>query len=125
MSPVLPNSPCDGKQYGLGKFIRRRWICPHNNLSVTHTNLVLEWDYERNDNKIPENYTHTHGSYEMIIWKCTINPAIVYSRTRKPNLSDCPFCSSEWHYELNYPSRSEQFRSLSKDRVFLMQKWNM
>ncbi len=90
----------------------------YNDLSTTNKELAQEWNYNKNGNLLPENFSK--GSDKKVWWKCnngheweaTINSRVQGSR--------CPYCSKrfatpgindiatlypelikEWDYELN------------------------
>ena len=69
-----------------------RVLAGFNDLKTTHPNLVLEWDYEKNGDKKPENYSQ--GSGIKIWWKCEYGhswKAAIYHRTGDRG---CPVCNS-------------------------------
>lgn len=118
-------------------FCRRGHKCPHNNLTTTHPDLCLEWDYDRN-NQLPNNYTR--GSIEKVWWKCsrskcschrweaTINHRVIEG-------TGCPFCNSgrpcdhynllvtnpelteEWDYERNI-DKPEDYSPYSHKQIW-------
>jgi hypothetical protein len=60
-------------------------------ISISHPNLLEEWDYSLND-RFPNEFTK--GSNFKAFWKCKKNhswQAAIYSRT---NGHGCPFCRS-------------------------------
>lgn len=60
-------------------------------LSLTHPNLIEEWDYEKNSPLTPEQISS--GSNKKVWWKCSEGhswEAIIQSRTRGTR---CPYCS--------------------------------
>lgn len=78
-------------------YCSNRKQCKHDNLSVTHTELCKEWDYERNKSG-PENYSF--GSSKKVYWKCPKNPcgchiylAVIQSRTVRNR--GCPYCTNQ------------------------------
>jgi hypothetical protein len=69
-----------------------------NNLLVTHPQICLEWDYEKNI-KGPENYTAGSGSRSKVWWICknknhswqaSVN---IRTGTVEKTGSNCPYCS--------------------------------
>lgn len=71
--------------------------CPHNNLTITHSELCEEWDYDMNEFG-PEKYTY--GVLYKAHWICINDPcgchkwsASVSSRTRI-NPAGCPYCDN-------------------------------
>lgn len=81
---------------------RQRSSCPfctgrvafiENNITVTHPNLMKEWNYSKNINIDPVNIVL--GSHKHVWWKCKHGhewKSKVYSRTRLK--SGCPRCSA-------------------------------
>lgn len=64
-----------------------------NDLASTNPELMLEWDFEKNDTK-PEKYTQ--GNSKKVWWKCSNGHswlASIYSRTAQK--CGCPICSRE------------------------------
>lgn len=63
--------------------------CKNNKLE----NILEEWDYERNQNKTPREFTHGSGS--KVFWKCNKNhvwETAINSRTSGAR-TGCPICS--------------------------------
>lgn len=79
-------------------------LCIHNNLTLTHPQLLeKEWDYDRN-NKHPSLYTY--GSGMIVYWKCPKNNCGCHIYEMKiinktVNKSECPFCNSKRTCEHN------------------------
>ena len=67
-------------------------------ISVSHPNLLNEWDYHLNEIR-PDKLSH--GSSKKVFWRCQINhswQASIYTRSKGHG---CPFCrSSTSLYEL-------------------------
>jgi hypothetical protein len=86
---------CDGKKCGLGKHVSGGYyVCPHNNLSTKHPELIKQW---HPDNKPMNSYTSK--SNQKVWWICELNPcgchiwpALISSRTKK-NPTGCPYCT--------------------------------
>lgn len=118
------NGRCGSSTY-VGK---GRYTCAHDNLLVSHPEVCLEWDPERN--KItPDKYSS--GSSEYAWWVCRENhcgchvwQAKIKDRVRVGKSTGCPFCSGkpcphnnllalypelclEWDTERNVKSPSE------------------
>jgi hypothetical protein len=119
---IKSNEQCDGKN--CSTLIRRagsKYICSHNNFTVTHPELAKEWDYEKNE--YPPSY-YTYGSTTKIHWICPINPCGCHKyevtiNIRTSSGTGCKFCNSgsicphnnlttthpdickEWDYERN------------------------
>ena len=104
-----------------------------NNIAITNPELLDEWDYEKNGDKLPEYYTPK--AHNKVWWKCKEGhswQAIISSRTRG---SKCPYCSNhfalkgyndletmnpklaaQWNYEKNGDLLPEQF-TIGSSRV--------
>ena len=105
-------------------------------VSVTHPNLVNEWDYEKNGELTPDKVTA--GSSKKVWWSCSKGEdhkweAIINSRTRG---NGCPFCSgyrasaaaslarlhpalaSQWHPSRNGELRPDQVTPGSAKKVW-------
>lgn len=71
-----------------------RYATNENNLLITNPNLCLEWNYEKNCNKLPENFTPVSG--QKAWWKCKICgnewETTVANRVRG---SGCPQCGDK------------------------------
>jgi hypothetical protein len=69
------------------------------NISILYPFLVKEWDFEKNGNKRPEEYTN--GSNEDIWWKCPNGHQSYLSRIadRCRRGSGCPLCNIVSHGE--------------------------
>ncbi|CAH6419075.1 Zinc-ribbon domain-containing protein [uncultured virus] len=115
---IARTTDCDGK-CGQGKYINRRWTCPHNSLAAKYPGIAAEWDYVKNGNKRPEDYRC--GSDEYVWWICSKEgvcechgwPSKINNRTREQQ-SGCPFCNSGKickHYNLQaqYPDIAAQW----------------
>lgn len=106
-----------------------------SSLDSTHPELILEWDYEKNQNLFPSMFSR--GSADDIWWKCSNGhswKAIIANRTKG---SGCPYCSrkitipgvndlksthpsllSEWDVEKNKPLTPEMISSGSQKAVW-------
>jgi hypothetical protein len=94
-------------------------------LNITHPELLLIWDYDKN---IISPTEITFGSHKKVFWKCLINDTHSYELTinsKTNNKNGCPQCSgakvsnsnslsvnypeilNEWNYELNIILPSE------------------
>jgi hypothetical protein len=60
-------------------------------LTISHPNLVLEWDYNSNI-KQPDEFTK--GSNYKAHWKCQINHSWQATISSRSNGSGCPYCRS-------------------------------
>ena len=112
---------------------RKVWI-GFNDLPTTNLQLAMEWDYEKNGNLQPENFTA--GSHTKIWWKCKQGHSWkveVYSRKK----NGCPYCANmlaikgyndllsvapklceEWDDEMNAPLRPDEIMSKSNKSVW-------
>ena len=109
----------------------------YNDLTTLKPNIALEWDYEKNGEKTPANYTVRSG--ERVWWKCKRNhswEAVIASRTGNKYVG-CPYCSgllpiegetdllttnpeliSEWNYEKNTLLTPNMVKAGSSDKVW-------
>jgi hypothetical protein len=112
-----------------------------NPLTITHSKLIQEWNYEKNIGLKPEEYTA--GSGVSVWWKCDKIcdfgckhewEAVISSRTISE--SGCPYCSKhricihnsivhtnpdivrEWNYEKNMGFNPEYFSKYSDQKVW-------
>ena len=116
--------------------------CSCINITITHPELCKEWDYERNENLRPENFSH--GSNQKIWWKCSNKNVCehhkwstrITNRTRLNNPTGCPFCNKgraypcynliithaklclEWDCERNENLKPEDFTYQSAKEVY-------
>jgi hypothetical protein len=76
------------------------YICPHDNLSITHPELIKDWS-QKNE-CLPEEYSS--GSNELVWWRCNKDQnhpewlAAIYNRTKSnttgmPTPTGCPSCN--------------------------------
>lgn len=108
-----------------------------NDLTTLKPNIASEWDYEKNGEKTPANYTVRSG--ERVWWKCKRNhswEAVIASRTGNKYVG-CPYCSgllpiegetdllttnpeliSEWNYEKNTLLTPNMVKAGSSDKVW-------
>lgn len=72
---------CDGKKPIVGE----------NDLATTHPELALEWDQEKNEGLLPQDFKA--GSNKTVYWKCVKCghswPACIFVRVKTPT---CPCC---------------------------------
>lgn len=109
----------------------------YNDLTTLKPNIASEWDYEKNGEKTPANYTVRSG--ERVWWKCKRNhswEAVIASRTGNKYVG-CPYCSgllpiegetdllttnpeliSEWNYEKDTLLTPNMVKAGSSDKVW-------
>ena len=64
-----------------------------NSLEVTHPHLVKEWDYEKNGDLKPSQFTF--GTHQKVYWKCSLGHSYKTSiNHRVKDNSSCPYCSN-------------------------------
>lgn len=64
-----------------------------NDFATVHPELLDEWNYEKNKDKLPEDYMP--GSHAIVWWRCGKGhewPAHIYSRHRGHG---CPYCAGQ------------------------------
>ena len=106
-----------------------------NDLTTINPTLAKEWNYERNGNLRPEDFTANSG--KKVWWKCDKGhewQATIANRNRGRG---CPYCTNqkvlkgfndlettnpelvkEWNYERNVELKPEQFTHGSEKRVW-------
>ena len=70
-----------------------RYATTQNNLSLKYPNISKEWNYERNLNEIPEDFTPTSG--KKVWWKCSTcsHEYEMSISNRTHNGQGCPLCA--------------------------------
>ena len=80
-------------QYNFCPVCECRLLVPgQNDLSVTHSELIKEWDYQKNGELTPQNMTHR--SDKKVWWKCSTCGFVWQARIsmRAHNKTGCPKC---------------------------------
>ena len=67
----------------------------YNDLLTTNPILAQEWNYEKNRNLIPENFTA--NSNQKVWWKCSKEHEWQATIAHRNNGQGCPVCDSERH----------------------------
>jgi len=99
----------------------------YNDLATTHSFLLPEWDFEKNEKKPSE---YTSGSNVKVWWKCPLRHSYEMQITDKAKGGGCPYCShravlpgyndfatefpellKEWDFKKNKVSPHELFKS--------------
>ena len=122
----------------------RRYNCPYcsnrrvwqgyNDMVTTHPNVAAQWDYEKNGDLRPENFTGV--SYRKVWWKCRFGHSWKTMIRERVNGKNCPYCTgkyvwqgyndivtthpdiaSQWDHEKNGGLRPEQF-SIGSNKKF-------
>lgn len=71
------------------------WV-GYNDLVTANPSLALEWNYEKNGDLRPENFTVSSG--KRVWWKCSLGhewEAIICNRNSKHNQTSCPVCRNQ------------------------------
>lgn len=90
-------------------------VSDNNRITVLYPDICLEWEYDRNNGRLPENFSK--GSEESVYWKCKMCDGIweaqIYSRVAG---NGCPNCSS---------SKGEKSvtRFLNKNNVYFLPQY--
>lgn len=77
---------CAGKKIKVG----------FNDLGTTHPKIAAEWDYDKNGDKTPQDFTA--GSKEKVWWRCRMGHswrAVIQSRTRQIRPGGCRYCAGK------------------------------
>src|SRR6187431_3122388 len=92
---MLTKEKCNGKICGQGKLIKKKYVCPHNNLGALYPHLINEW-HPDNPGTI---FDYTPGMHNSMLWVCPENlcgchiyDAIIYNKVKD---SGCPFCNKK------------------------------
>ena len=107
----------------------------YNDLQSVNKTIASEWNYDKNNNFTPEQFTV--GSGKKVWWKCSLGhewQSSIYSRNSG---SSCPYCAGqkvligyndletinptlakEWNYEQNGNFKPEHFTSGSGKKVW-------
>ena len=107
----------------------------NNDLQTVNPILAKEWNYEKNDNLKPEDFTANSG--KKVWWKCSEGHEWQASITDRNKGHGCPYCSGkkvlkgyndlqtvnptlakEWNYEKNDNLKPENFTVNSNKKVW-------
>ena len=107
----------------------------YNDLQTINPILAKEWNYERNNNLIPENFTASSG--QKVWWRCYEGHEWQATIANRNNGRNCPYCSGqivlesyndlrtinpdlakEWNYEKNGSLKPENFTASSGQKVW-------
>ena len=93
-----------------------------NSITTKFPFLIDEWNYEKNGNLLPQNFTT--GSNKKVWWRCSrCNSSYETSIARKVNGTNCPYCAGKKVNETNsllsvFPELVEQWDyELNKDKI--------
>lgn len=71
-----------------------------NSFAITNEKLLKEWDYERNEELLPENFTS--GTNKKIWWKCSeCGSSYLASVNHRTSGTACPYCNGKKVNETN------------------------
>lgn len=133
---------CDCKSKKMAKQISMsKYLCEHNNFKALYPNIAEEWDNEKNEGKLPENYLP--GSDVKISWRCRKGECdchvwVAGINERVSGNNGCPYCSgtnkkvcrhnnftvlypdllNEWNYEKNEGLKPEDYAPRSDKKVY-------
>ena len=68
----------------------RKVLKGFNDLTTTHPHIAKEWDYEKNDNQLPENFYS--GSTAKAWWRCSKGHSW-HAQVRTRKKYGCPYCA--------------------------------
>ena len=71
----------------------KKVLTGYNDLQTVNPNLTLEWDYEKNGNLTPENFSA--NSHEKVWWKCSKGHEWQATIASRNNGRRCPYCSNK------------------------------
>lgn len=127
---------CNSRNSGNGcPYCSGRIATKENNLLLVNPELCDEWDYDKNDDLIPECFT-SHSS-KSVWWKCKNGHSYKKSIAKRTAGYGCPVCSNrtiivgvndlkstmpnlanEWNYEKNSPLLPEHTHAGSTRKVW-------
>ena len=91
--------------YGCPYCSGRYAIKGENDLETINPKLAKEWNYERNGNLMPEDFTV--GSHQKVWWKCSKGHEWQATIADRNNGTNCPICSKE--LQTSFPEQSIYF----------------
>lgn len=113
----------------------KRVLAGYNDLVTTNPALAMEWDYERNDGKLPEHFTQC--SKKKVWWKCDKDHSWLSTIHNRTLGNGCPYCSGrnaiagyndlltvrpdlagEWDYSRNQKICPEQLTVNAHNKVW-------
>ena len=71
----------------------KKVLTGYNDLQTVNPTLTLEWDYEKNGNLTPENFSA--NSHEKVWWKCSKGHEWQATIASRNNGRRCPYCSNK------------------------------
>ena len=69
----------------------KRVLAVYNDLATTNPTLAIEWEYERNDGKLPEHFTGC--SKKKVWWRCDKGHSWLSTIHNRTLGNGCPYCS--------------------------------
>ena len=107
----------------------------YNDFQTVNPTLAKEWNYEKNGDLKPENFTANSG--QKVWWKCSKGHEWQATINNRGNGNGCPYCTGqkalignndlqtvnptlvqEWNYEKNGNLKPEQFTAKSGQKVW-------
>ena len=71
----------------------RKVLLGYNDIPTVNPKLVKQWDYEKNNNLRPENFTV--NSHKKVWWKCNRGHEWQATIANRNNGRECPICATE------------------------------
>ena len=71
----------------------KKVLTGYNDLQTVNPTLTLEWDYEKNGNLTPKNFSA--NSHEKVWWKCSKGHEWQATIASRNNGRRCPYCSNK------------------------------
>jgi hypothetical protein len=75
-----------------------------NNITITHPNLLLEWDYEKNKGINPNEFMY--GSGKMVWWICSKNPSHSWKTSIRNRTKGCGCSKCNIEFNTSFPEQS-------------------
>lgn len=118
----------------------RKAIQGENDLQIVNSELVLEWNYKKNNGLRPEKFLPNSG--KKVWWICSKGHEWEQTIDKRSNGIGCPYCSNqriaigyndlktvnselakEWNYEKNGNKKPEDFGANSEEKVWWRDKY--
>ena len=116
---VLPDVRRDRKL--IQQYLDKR----NHSLAEAFPEIAAEWDYEKNDPLIPENFApHSNDKVGWICKECGYRwDAAIGDRTR-PDATECPVCARKRMAQKNIATRIRKKGSFAENNPELLEEWD-
>ncbi len=90
----------------------RKALIGFNDLTTTNPELVLEWDYEKNNELSPEMFTR--GAETKVWWKCEKGHSWLASIGHRTSGRGCPYCCGKRHQQIKCVETGDTFSTFAE-----------